>query len=155
LRIEDCICDLGVDVCVEAIESGASPLTGKWASVVATWEHARTVARYAKLIAEHTTIGINPDQAYLGGLLHILGTLPGLFEWAGHDRAGHPGLVAMNLAEAWQLPGYIKDLFCECLGPGGEPRWSRILEDAHRLAGTSGRCCWLGHALRLAPASEA
>jgi HD-like signal output (HDOD) protein len=133
LRIEDCICDLGVEACLRAVERGAMVQPSSWRAILPCWEHARSIARFARLIAEQEPTGLTPDQAYMGGLLHILGSLPDLLGWKRRDLQGPHDVVGLALAEVWSLPAYIQDIFREGMMPARELRWTPVLEDAHRL----------------------
>ena len=133
-RIEDCICELGVDACLRVVERGTLAQPRNPRAIMNAWEHARIIGRYARLIAEQKPAGVIPEHAYLGGLMHELGNLPELLEWPGREEGARPALIAVNLAERWSLPTWLKNMFCENLVPGFNPIWSQMMGEAHRLA---------------------
>lgn len=134
IRIEDCICDFGPSACFDAVASGVIARGFQRRVVVEIWTHAREIATNAKHAAEAVSSGINPDEAYIAGMLHAIGSLPATLGWrwreASHDRA----MTGLKLAEMWALPGYLRDFFCEMLMPGYKPEWSELMAEAHRLA---------------------
>lgn len=135
IRIEDCICDFGPTACFDAVAQGAVVRSFQRRAIVDMWAHARNIAEHAKHLAEAIPCAINPDHAYMAGMLHAIGSLPSALGWgwseASHDRA----LTGLKLAERWAFPGYLRDFFCEMLMPGYCPQWSEIMAEAHRLAG--------------------
>lgn len=136
IRIEDCICDFGPSACFEAVASGVIARGFQRRVVAEIWTHAQEIATHAKHLAEDVPGTISPDQAYIAGMLHAIGSLPATLGWrwseASHDRA----TTALKLAERWALPGYLRNFFCEMLMPGYKPEWSEIMAEAHRLAGS-------------------
>jgi hypothetical protein len=140
-RLEDCIAGVGVEAAFRSLERAAFVPVHDHGRLMRLWEHARAVAKHARVSAELDPTGITPEQAYLGGLLHILGALPGVLHWKQRDPKVPSALVALDLADRWNLPAYIKDLFCEAWMPGFDARWSEILNAAHRAAGSpAGHC---------------
>jgi HD-like signal output (HDOD) protein len=141
IRIEDCICDFGPAACFDAVANGVIARGFQRRIVMEIWTHAREIAANAKQLAEAIPWAISPDQAYLAGMLHAIGSLPAALGWgwseASHDRA----LTGLKLAERWAFPGYLRDFFCEMLMPGYDPQWSEIMAEAHRLAGRQMDCC--------------
>lgn len=143
IRIEDCICDFGPSACFDAVASGVIARGFQRRVVAEIWTHAREIATHAKRLAEDVPGTISPDQAYIGGMLHAIGSLPATLGWrwseASHDRA----MTALKLAERWALPSYLRDFFCEMLMGGYKPEWSEIMAEAHRLASGPIRHCAL------------
>jgi HDOD domain len=143
LRIEDCICDFGPAACFQAVAKGSVVRSHQRRAVAAIWTHAREIADNAKHLAEEISSAITPDQAYIAGLLHSMGSLPAALAWrwseASHDTV-HTG---WKLAERWAFPGYLRDFFCEMIMPGYCPQWSEIMAAAHRDAGSPAQHCAL------------
>ncbi|MDX9911505.1 MAG: HDOD domain-containing protein [Phycisphaerales bacterium] len=96
------------------------------------WRHSIAVACAAELVAErHSELGVRPDEAFVGGLLHDIGKLVldmvlprayarvlALAERRGADSAGvERGVIgidhhtaARRLAERWGLPRAVQDV---------------------------------------------
>ena len=103
------------------------------------WDHSREVARHAKVVA-HDMLEIDPEEAYLTGLLHGIGFLPGLLQWKDLG-ASDPALAAVRLAKRWALPTCVTQLCNEMQLPEYENGWSGIVRKAHlRVERTAGQC---------------
>jgi HD-like signal output (HDOD) protein len=140
-RIEDCIADLGLEACVEAV--AAQPLTrdSNYHAIVETWTHSREIAHYTRLAAEETS-DVNPEEAYLVGLLHAIGTLPSLLSWPVKDAgAVDATLAGFRMARSWALPAGVMEFFCEMSLPGYTPHWSALVRAAHQRASRSSIDC--------------
>jgi hypothetical protein len=149
IRIEDCISDFGPSTCLEAAASGTLVRGVAQRADYEIWTHSREIAKSFRSLAEEMPGTINPDQAYIAGLLHAMGALPAVLGWRWHGIAGNRTLSALKLAEQWLFPGYLKDFFCEALIPGFNPHWTEVLSAAHRLAnGSWARCPLDGASLR-------
>ena len=148
-RIEDCICDFGPAACFEAVANSALARSMQRQSVSQIWAHARQIAQNAKHLAESIPSAISPDQAYMAGLLHAIGSLPSILGWCWNEASHDYAATALKLAERWALPGYLRDFFCEMLMPGYNPQWSEMIAEAHRLAGgESDRCTMMDAVIR-------
>ena len=152
IRIEDCICDFGPAACFEAVARGAAVCSLQRRAVSQIWAHAREIASNARHLAEVIPWAITPDQAYLAGLLHAIGSLPAILGWDWREPAHDPAHSALKLAERWAFPGYLRDFFCEMLMPGYSPQWSEIVAEAHRIAGGQAAHCTL-HAAAIRPSA--
>jgi hypothetical protein len=149
VRIEDCISDLGPSACLEAVARGSFVRGPQQRADFETWTHSKEIARYFRLLAETMPGSISPDQAYVAGLLHAIGTLPETLGWQSSEMNGNHALTALKLAERWHFPGYVKDFFCEMLIPGYHPYWSKLMERAHLLAKDSQALCPLARTMAL------
>jgi hypothetical protein len=141
MRIEDCISDLGLTACLNAAASGTLVRGAQQRANFEIWTHSREIAKHCKFLAEEMPGSINPDQAYIVGLLHAIGTLPDVLGWHWDDAPENQALSALKLAELWHLPRYVKDFFKENLMHGRNPRWSEFLAAAHQLAKVSWARC--------------
>ncbi len=136
-RIEDCIASLGLGACLDAVSMRTAPHDSRYNLVAGFWNHSRQIAAHAKLVAEHTP-DINPEEAYLIGLLHEVGSLPELLGWR-----RPPSVCAENaqagprLAKAWRLPDYVADSLEEVALHGPSSGWTKVLRMAHDLADTA------------------
>lgn len=133
VRIEDCIADLGLESCLEAVSTKVIAQNAKNEAIVDLWTHSRAIAEHASIIAEDTP-GVDPAQAYLAGLMHSIDQLPSLLGWS--DPVAD--LVAdksdgISLAEIWSLPSCVCELFSGQTANRG--LWSRIVDAAHTRAG--------------------
>lgn len=134
-RIEDCISDLGLHGCLETMSSRTVRRGLHKDAVFETWMHARKIATYCGLMAEDFAAGVAPDQAYLVGLFHELGALPGVLGWnGGIPNTEDMAAAGLRIAEEWSLPRCVREYFCEQQVPGAMNRWSAIVDTAHELA---------------------
>jgi HDOD domain-containing protein len=134
-RIEDCISGLGLQTCLEAMSRQTVRRRNRLPAIVETWSHARVIAENCKFLAEEDLLPVNPDEAYLVGLLHGIGSVPQILGWDWTTPAfGGPDLVGLRMAEAWSLPGCIFEYFSDLRSNSKTNRWSGILQRAHQLA---------------------
>ena len=141
LRIQDCISDLGLQRCFEAIGRGGPVSRHYRRSLSEIWRHSREIAGRTCMIAAEADCGIRPDEAWIAGLLHSIGILPDLLDWKGIQSNLDQTAVALTLADRWCLPSVVKDALCGFYVPGYDARWSHILHSAHLVNGqTSGLC---------------
>lgn len=140
VRISDCISDLGLRACLKVVSAQTISRHGRQSELTAFWDHSREVARHAKLIAQDM-LEIDPEEAYLAGLLHGIGFLPTLLGWKDSGTTD-PALTGVRLAKRWALPNCVAELCNELQLPGYATGWAGIVRKAH-LRG--GRAC--GHCL--------
>ena len=147
-RIEDCICDLGVAACLEAISAATIARDYRYDGVVETWAHSREIAHYSKLVAEDMP-DVNPDEAYLVGLLHTIGLLPDVLGWFGSaSRPVDPAFAGLQMARQWSLPQFAVEYFRELHDGSCVTPWPVIVHEAHRSVSGSFSRCPLEHRAR-------
>ena len=140
-RIEDCIADLGLGRCLEAVAAQTVNRNANYNDIMEMWAHAREIARHSRLIAEELS-GVNPEQAYLVGLLHSIGLLPTVLGWDECEADAHEtALNGFTMATQWSLPQFVVDSFNEMRGINGSSRWNAILKMAHQRASSSSVDC--------------
>ena len=140
-RIEECICDLGLTACLDAVARGSLARGARQRSIQELWAHSREIAVHARQVAEQMPCSIHPEQAYLAGLLHSIGLVPVILEWTPGNASNHRAFSSLRLAERWALPSFIRDYFCEMCMPGYAPEWSNLMAEAHRRAHYSLSAC--------------
>jgi HD-like signal output (HDOD) protein len=145
-RIEDCIADIGLEACLKAASAQIVASDGQRTSVGEFWAHAKEIAEYSKIVAEDMP-GINPEEAYLIGLLHTLGSLPGLLGWR-EAGISDGALAGLRIAKRWSLPNSVMELFNEMHLTGYATRWSGIVQKAHLRATRSSVNCPFERSLR-------
>ncbi len=134
-RIEDCISGLGLQACLEAMSRQTVKRRNRLPAIVETWSHARMIAENCRFLAEEDMLPINPDDAYLVGLFHAIGSMPEILGWDWTVPAfSDPDLVGLRMAEAWSLPGCVVEYFCELRSISKTNRWTGIVQRAHQLA---------------------
>jgi HD-like signal output (HDOD) protein len=138
-RIADCICHLGIAECERAISSQTVPEDGWQPAMLEFWAHCGSTAQYCKLIAENMS-GINPDEAYLVGLLHALGSLPELLGWSG-PGAVCGSLAGLRLAIRWPLPDPVVEYFNDLHQETYTTRWLGVVRSAHGARSTTPPSC--------------
>jgi HD-like signal output (HDOD) protein len=133
-RIEDCISNLGLNACVEAMSVPHASRDLCHHVIAETWEHSREIAVYSKLIAEKSQ-GVSPDEAYLVGLFHGIGWLPYLLGWdASETVPNHCSMMGLRLAREWSLPGFLVEYFREAQMASRQTMFPEIVRKAHWLA---------------------
>ena len=147
-RIEDCISDMGVHACIEAVST--CNMTGKNChdAIEEAWSHAREIAQFSRLIAEDVP-EVNPDEAYLVGLLHSIGTLPVVLGWRQREQdADDSVLTGSKMARQWMLPGFVQEFFSALEADRRPTVWSEIVQMAHLRAKRSHQDCPFDHQIR-------
>lgn len=130
-RIEDCISDLGLAACMEAVSARTVAHDFRHRAIAETWAHSREIAHYSKLIAEETP-EVNPDEAYLVGLFHAIGLLPSVLGWDGSETSATDySLMGFKLARKWSLPRFVVEYFRESQMAGYQTLWPEIVQKAH------------------------
>ena len=145
-RIEDCISDLGLDACLQAVSAQMVPRDSRQHAIAEFWAHSREIAQHAKRLAEETP-RVNPEEAYLASLLHAIGLLPALLGWRESGEADS-ALAGLRLATRWSLPHYVTEFFREMHFTGYPIWWSKIVRKAHQRANRSSTHCPFEQSLR-------
>lgn len=132
-RIEDCIAGLGLHACLEAMSKRTIRRSARHPEMIEAWAHARRVAENCRSLAEETAFSINPDDAYLVGLFHGIGSLPAALGW---DRtvqiSGGPETIGLRMAQAWALPRCIAEYFTPLRPISNANLWREIVRQAHQ-----------------------
>jgi c-di-GMP-related signal transduction protein len=115
-RIEDCVIHLGRNGLRHCLKTPLSSLTvSQYISARRLWHRARVTAELSqRLLRESGTV--SPEDAYLVGLFHEIGSLPARLGWTvnGIDLADIV-VVRRTLAEEWLLPSALLRDTVECL----------------------------------------
>lgn len=134
-RIEDCISGLGMQACLEAMSRRVISRSAVRSELMETWIHARNVAEAARSLADEFCV--NPEDAYLVGLFHSIGSLPSaLGWWQTPPIAGHPDAVGMRMAQAWSLPRCVADYFAAHWSSTEANLWRELVQRAHHQSAT-------------------
>jgi len=130
-RMGECIASLDINVWFGAISARTFPCDRQHSATTAVWKHSRLVAQYAQLVAESLD-GISPEDAYLVGLLHEIGTIATVLGWPN----GNPGTrdQATLLAMEGALPLFVLAAMRSVNDPCTSSAWKSILTAAHELA---------------------
>lgn len=154
-RIEDCISALGFQACLKAAAQQPILSDMRHSGVLELWSHAREVAQACRTVAAAAGGAIQPEEAYLVGLTHALGSLPDLLGW---QRPG-PGCkrwehAATRLAAHWSLPPCVQEYSTAWDRSELDNPWVEIVRVAHRVARRSSQRCplYLGLTPQLQPA---
>ena len=146
LRMEDCISDLGLEACLKAVSAQILAHDGRQHAIADFWDHSREIAQHSVQIAKQM-LNVNPEEAYLAGLLHTIGLLPELLGWreSGETDAA---LVGLRFATRWSLPACVTEFFREIHFAGYPTLWSGIVREAHQRANRSFIDCPFEQGLR-------
>jgi hypothetical protein len=133
-RIVDCISDLGVYPCLEAVSGQTVSRDSRHGAITGTWEHCKEIAQHSEMVADEIP-GVNPGEAYLAGLLHSMGSLPAVLGWdEAESSAADAALRGFQMARQWSLPRVVLEFFSEMHLVGCRTKWSEIVRSAHRRA---------------------
>lgn len=153
-RIEDCISALGMQACLKAAAQQTILSDMRHSGVLELWAHAREIAQACRTVA--ASVGrVQPEEAYLVGLTHALGSLPDLLGWQrpipGCKRWEHAGT---RLAECWSLPLCVQEFAIAWDRSDLDNPWVEIVRVAHQVARRSPQRCplYLGLTPQLQPA---
>lgn len=136
-RIADCIADLGVNVCMEAVSVQTVARASGHNAIADTWAHCREIAQISKQIAEESQ-EVNPDDAYMVGLLHAIGMLPAVLGWAASKRGVSDfALAGFKLAKKWSLAPFVVKFLSEVHEEKCTTPLPEIVREAHRRADRS------------------
>jgi HD-like signal output (HDOD) protein len=129
-RIEDCISGLGVQACLEAMSRRIVKRSASRSEIIETWAHARNMAEACRALAGE--FAVNPEDAYMVGLFHVIGSLPSVLGWwQTPPIAGHPDAVGQRMAQAWSLPRCVAQYFAPQRSTAGQNRWRELVQLAH------------------------
>jgi hypothetical protein len=146
VRVEDCIADLGVQACMDAMSAHLMPRDVRSPAVAELWRHSRDIARHSQHFAEQT-VDVDPDQAYIVGLCHSIGSLPDVLGLDGKTCQEFDSVrTGLELATEWSLPGCVVSYFSDMEKCEGRYAWPGIVQAAHRCAGEpTGECASRGY----------
>jgi hypothetical protein len=130
-RMGECIASLDVDAWFGAISARTFLDDWEHSAATAAWKHCRLIAQYAQLVSESIE-DISPDDAYLVGLLHAVGTIPAALGWRFGDRDGQGVVLAMEES----LPLFVLAALRGTCDSPTSPIWRFILTSAHKLVCT-------------------
>jgi HD-like signal output (HDOD) protein len=129
-RIEDCIVTLSTARCHQVICASSGP---EPESYIAEWQYCRRRAECARDLAK-TLDGVSPEEAYMVGLLHRLGSFPHLLGWSLHVASSDEyEAMGVMLAFHWNLPSYLVAAIKEKQEAVDSPKWGEILRLADQL----------------------
>ena len=131
-HLDECIIALGKTGLARMLYA----VPGTWAQqarLSAFAEHGVAIARCASIAA--ATLGLCEETAYVVGLLHAVGTLPGELGWTAAPLSPEEVVqITSAIARLYGLPPLIA-LALRKVAAGVEPSvWGSLLEAAHQLA---------------------
>lgn len=127
-RMGECIASLDVDAWFRAISARTFVDDWEHSAATAAWRHCRLIGQYAQLVSESIE-DISPDDAYLVGLLHGVGTIPAALGWRLCDQDDQGVLLAMEES----LPLFVLAALRGSCDSPASPIWRFILTSAHKL----------------------
>lgn len=154
-RIEDYISALGATGCIEAASRKTVSRAMNKPAIAKFWAHSIEIANRCRQLADES---VSPDEAYLTGLLHEIGSLPTLLKWATSSAEGDleilgdPVADGAKLAEQWYLPLCVVDYFVELAHPRGSCQLSVIVQRAHAAFDMPAAVCLASEQTEMCPA---
>jgi HD-like signal output (HDOD) protein len=137
-RIEDYISALGVEACMEAVSRRTIGRSMDKPAILESWSHARVIAEECRLLAAEMPSKTNPDEAYLTGILHELGSFPMTLNWdRGSLKMGNPELAGFRLAQTWRLPRCVREYFSGLQDIANANQWTELVQCAHETENSS------------------
>jgi len=140
-RIEECICSLGLQACLDAMSKRTIARCPRNLAVVRAWEHAAAIAGLSGLMAEEQSSATTTEEATWVGLCHEIGSLPEVLGW---DLAGKRAIdrnaTGLAMAEAWFLPRCVAQYFSDLLISDRESWRTAIVDRAHERVEAAGPC---------------
>ena len=142
VRVEDCIADLGIQACMEAMSAHLMPRDVRSPAV------SRVMASFQGDCGAFSSILPN-RRSMLIPIRHILSASVIRLDhcqvfWAWMSRRTRSLTVCewdLSLAREWSLPGCVVDYFSDLEKCGGRSAWLGIVQAAHRCAGEpTGEC---------------
>ncbi len=143
-RIEDCISDFGLQRCIDSMSAPTVARSNQ--AMVEFWAHSNEIAENSRTLAD-STHNVNPQEAYLIGLLHGIGLLPGLLGWK-QAVSGDGPLAGLMLARKWCLPQCVMEFFNQMQTSGYPNGWSKIVQKSHHGANRTSLNCLFEEHLR-------
>lgn len=132
-RIGECVASLDAGAWFGAISAQTFADDLEHSATTAVWKHCRLIAQYAQLVAESIE-DISPDDAYLVGLLHGVGTIPAALGWPFCGGAGQDQGVLLAMEES--LPLFVRAALRGTCDSSTFRIWRFILTSAHKLVCT-------------------
>jgi len=141
VRMEDCLASIGMEVCLEAISTPLVLGDRGSKALAEISNHSREIAWNSKHLAEQAAT-IDPDEAYLVGLCHSIGSLPNILGWnRSKDNDLYSPWLGFDLAREKWLPSCVIDYCCDIQRCGSRSKWTELVQAAHRLARQHGGEC--------------
>jgi len=131
-RMEECIASLDARVWFSAISARTFVCDREHSATTAIWKHSRLIAQYAQLVAESLE-AISPDDAYLVGLLHEIGSISTLLGWPNNGPCATVSDPLLALESS--LPQFVRSAVRSAKDSRPSSTWRSILVAAHELAG--------------------
>jgi len=127
-RVEDCLVQLGISTVQELVSETPPLVPSEWRTATLL-DHSRQTATAAQSIA-HQVPGMDPEKAYLAGLLHLFPELVWLRTGASGDES-----------DEWPLPAFVWEVTCWSKHPFLVSEGENLLCEVVRVA-----CEWVGRA---------
>lgn len=134
-RIEDCVSSLGLQACLDAMSKRSLARSSRCSVVLDTWAHARDIAGISRSLAEQMNGNLMPEDAYLVGLFHVLGSMPAVLGWDWVSRrSGDEYHAGLRIADAWSLPKCVLEYFSARQACKEQSHWTEMVDRAHLLS---------------------
>ncbi len=129
-RMDDCLSGLEVEAWFEDLYTHVFTSDSDSSKVTALWRHCRSVAEYSHLIAESIQ-SVSAEDAYLVGLLHEVGSIPGILGRRDDDVNCTSTLALVEIEGS--LPLFVLAALRSANDGRGLNEWGMILTAAHQF----------------------
>jgi HD-like signal output (HDOD) protein len=141
LRVEDLISDLDLDTCVEVLSERVVCHDSRHKAILELWTHSREIAHWCRIIAEEVQ-DPHPNDAYLLGLFHAVGSLPATLGWGdSRGRQTDNAVVGVELVKRWPLPHCVAELLQAQIA-GLQAKQLDLVQRAHQRVSRSSDCAF-------------
>lgn len=131
-RLEDCISALGIETCLATLYRRSAGCAEERGFIQEFWEHARSIAEECRRYSEEEFPNVRSENAYLVGLLHELGCLPGVLGWnKSFEPESDSDVTGLMLTRTWSLPQCVFEYFLERRGMRDTTNWTDLVSRAH------------------------
>jgi hypothetical protein len=125
-RMGECLASLDALTWFRAVSARTFACDQEHRETTALWKHCRLMAEYSQIVSEWVEC-VSPEEAYLVGLLHGIGAIPGVLRWPNSDSCA---LLEMEDA----LPLFVFNAMRNVNDSGVPSDWRFLLTAAYELA---------------------
>ena len=134
-RIEDCIVEIGMGACLEALAQ--CPIARRSPALllfISAWQRARETAFIARFVAESSPWTSLKRMPIWSAWPMALATCLNFWSGIAAGKFGSDSdLTGLRIAEAWRLPHCIAEYFLDRMAGKSQTQWTKIVDCALEL----------------------